>query len=80
MHGICDPEHNCRRRGHTVWTLVSATCLLSLTVPLLGRRVYRVAGEGENFVMVCIFFVRIVYSCFFFKLCNDVYLFCKECV
>ena len=28
---------------------------------------YRVAGEGENYVMVCIYFVRIVYSCFFFN-------------
>ena len=45
-HGICIPEHNCRGRGHAVWTLVSATCFQPLTVPLFGRRMYHVAGEG----------------------------------
>ena len=40
--------------GHAVWTLVSATCLLPLAVPPLGRGMLRLVKERE---IMCIYFI-----------------------
>ena len=46
-HGTYTTMHNRRCRGHAIWTSVSATCSLPLTVPLLRWCMCRVAEERE---------------------------------
>ena len=46
-HGVCATVHIRRCRGHAVWTLVSATCSLHLTVsPLVGA--YAVRSDPDH--------------------------------
>ena len=47
-HGVCATVHIRRCRGHAVWTLVSATCSLHLTVsPLVGA--YAVRSDPPSY-------------------------------
>ena len=49
-HGVCATVHIRRCRGHAVWTLVSATCSLHLTVsPLAGA--YAVRSDPHHMLI-----------------------------
>ena len=50
FHGVCTTVHIRRCRGHAVWTMVSATCSLHLTVsPLVGA--YAVRSDPHHMLI-----------------------------
>ena len=50
--GMCATFHSGRCWGHAVWTLVSATCSLHLTVTsMVGARTVRLMEESSRFPM-----------------------------